>query len=79
MNWNLGNCDPLAVHRAVMAAAGPEAVAGITRPLTAAEVAYLDAFQSRTALVSDGEYAQHLDVPLDVATGIRSLLTGDAR
>lgn len=40
--------DPLAAHRAVIAAAGPEALMGIVRPLTPAEEQTVDDYLNRT-------------------------------
>jgi len=60
--------DPLAVHRAVMAAAGPEALAGITRNVfTPREQALLDLINESIGVggvvLDEGKFAILADEP----------------
>jgi hypothetical protein len=72
--------DSLAVHRAVMATAGPEALAGIARPLTDDETALLDGWTARTTAMTDAEFAAYAGVPADMGSELRRLLgDGGAR
>lgn len=71
--------DRLTVHRAVMLAAGPEALAEIVRPLTPTEYADVTAFIEVMQGMDDADLASYARVPESDAPYLRRLLTEDAR
>jgi len=54
--------DRLTVHRAVMAAVGPEGLADITGPATAREIELVAGFAARIAGMDDAELATRFGI-----------------
>lgn len=67
--------DSLRVHRAVMVAVGPEALAEMARPLTGEEQDLLDQWWSETVGMTDEQFAAYAGVPASVGRELRRLLT----
>ncbi len=58
--------DPLAVHKAVMRAAGPEALAAITADLTPEDERLVDDYLNQLAVLPDADVAAKLRLPVDM-------------
>jgi hypothetical protein len=59
-----------------MAAAGPEALAALARPLTEVEQRDFDRWQARTVGMTDWEFAVYARVPVNAGRDLRRLLAG---